>query len=118
MKKGIISTTALCCAALIGCAIPCMATETPTITESYTQKIQQEEAIIVRIDQNNVTLQSISDKSKIMTISSNNAADFKIGEKVTVVGNTLKKFESAPAATAKPGDSSSSSKTPASDNKL
>lgn len=116
MKKGSILTVA-CCAALLGSALPCMATTEPSAPESYTQKIQQEEATIVHIDQNNVTLQSTSDKSKIMTITSNNAADFKIGEKVTVMGTTLKKFESAPAPASQPEQSPPGATTPASDTK-
>jgi hypothetical protein len=118
MKQATISKSALLCAALIAFATPCAATETPATTGHYNQKIQQEEAFVVRIDQNNVTLQSASDKSRILTIVSSNAADFKVGEKVTVMGDTLKKFENAPNSAVKPEDSSSSTTKPASENKL
>ncbi|RII29758.1 MAG: hypothetical protein CXR30_10605 [Geobacter sp.] len=88
MKIGMMPKTAMCCALLLGSSLTCLASETPD-TGHYAQKIQQEEAIVVRIDQNNVTLQSTGDKEKIVTAPFSNAADFKVGDKVIVIGNSL-----------------------------
>ncbi len=114
MNSRIITKTALFCVTLIGFALPCIASETAAPPENIIQKTQQEEAVVVSIDQNNVTLQSTAEKGKTFTISSKNAADFKVGDRVTVVGNTLKKSETTPNTPVKPLDSSSSSQKPAS----
>jgi hypothetical protein len=89
MKIKRISRAALLCVSLLGLSVPCLANETPA-SGNYTHKIQQEEAVVVRINQNNVTLQAIGDKDKITTAPFSNAAEFKVGDKVIIVGNLLK----------------------------
>lgn len=98
MKHRIMTNTVLCCVALLGSAYTGMASD----EAPYAQKIQQEEAIVVRIDQHNVTLQAAKDKDKIVTAPFSNAEDFKVGDRVVVIGNSLK--PSDPAATPQPGD--------------
>ena len=98
MKIKRILKAALICVSLLGLSVPCLATETPA-SGNYAQKIQQEEAIVVRIDQNNVTLQAVGDKSKITTAPFSNAAEFKVGDKVIVVGNVLKQLNNAESDT-------------------
>ena len=108
MKIVKMSKTVLICVSLLGLAIPCLANETPAagnVSGNNEQKIQQEEAIVVRIDQNNVTLQAVGDKDKKLTAPFINAAEFKAGDKVVLMGNTLKK-------------ASSDSNTPATGNKM
>lgn len=92
------STVVLICASLLGLAIPCMANEIPA-SENNAQKIQQEEAIVIRIDQNNVTLQSVGDKEKKLTAPFINASEFKAGDKVIISGNTLRKASSGSKTT-------------------
>ena len=92
MKIANMSKTALLCVSLLGLAVPCMANEIPA-SGIHAQKSQQAEAIVVQIDQNNVTLQSVGDKDKKVTAPFSNAAEFKVGDKVVLVGNTLKKFD-------------------------
>ena len=116
MKLGNMSKTALFCVSLLGSSIPCLATESPSSGE-YSQKVLQEEAIIVRIDQSNVTLQSIGDKSKTITAPFGNAAEFKVGDKVIVMGNTLKKNDGL-TEKAQPKDASSDTKADPAANKM
>lgn len=104
MKTKNIVKAALLGGSLLGLSIPCLAATEPAApaptSGSYTQKLQQEEAIVVRIEQNNVTLQSVGDKNKITTAPFSNAAEFKVGDKVIVVGNALKQ-SSDPASDTK-----------------
>jgi len=83
-------TTALLCASILGLSIPCLASEIPASGISA-QKVQQEEAIVLRVEQNNVTLQAVADKDKKLTAPFSNASEFKAGDKVILSGNTLKK---------------------------
>lgn len=104
MKIVKMSKTVLICVSLLALSIPCLANEIP-VSGNNAQKIQQEEAIVVRIDQNNVTLQAAGDKDKKLTAPFINAAEFKAGDKVVLMGNTLKK-------------ASSDTKTPPTGNKM
>lgn len=118
MKNGIIPRAALICATLLGFAFPCPASEAPAGTPDSIQKVQPEEAIIIRIDQNRVTLQSATGTGTTSTITTSNAADLKVGDRVTVVGTTLKKSDSAPATAEKTETPPSASASPTSHNKL
>jgi len=88
-----MSKTVVICASLLGLAIPCFASEIP-VSANNAQKYQQEEAIVLRVDQNNVTLQAVGDKNKKLTAVFSNASEFKAGDKVILSGNTLKKASS------------------------
>ncbi len=99
MKTKKLLKASLLCASLLGFAIPCFAAPEAPAAGGYAQKIQKEEAVVVRIDQNNVTLQGVADKSKITTAPFSNAAEFKVGDKVVVVGNTLKQSSDATSDT-------------------
>jgi hypothetical protein len=60
------------------------------------QKAVGEEAIVAKIDREKVTLQSTTDKSKEYTVSLSDTGELKIGDKVRVLGNSIKKLESMP----------------------
>ncbi|MSM40164.1 MAG: hypothetical protein GJT30_11155 [Geobacter sp.] len=87
MKLGILMQTVLCCISLLGLSMTCLATETPNAAQ------KQEEAIVVRIDHNDVTLQAVGDKDRTITAPFSNAAEFKVGDKVVIIGNTLRSSE-------------------------
>jgi len=93
MKIEQMSKTVVICASLLVLAIPCLASEIP-VSANNAQKYQQEEAIVIRVDQNNVTLQAVGDKDKKLTAPFTNASEFKAGDKVILSGNTLKKASS------------------------
>jgi hypothetical protein len=118
MKIGIIPRAALISATLLGFALPCPASETPAGAQDSIQKVQPEEAIVIRIDQNKVTLQSATDTAKTSTMTASDAADLKVGDRVTVVGATLKKSDSAPSSGAKTDVPPSASTSSTSQNKL
>lgn len=110
--------TGILCASLLGLALQSLATEAPD-TGNYAAKIKQEESIVVRIDQNNVTLQAIGDKDKKITAPFSNAAEFKVGDKVIISGNTLKKSDGdIPENGQQPGNSAPVTSSPPSANKL
>lgn len=118
MKIGTIPKAALLCSALLGFTVPCPASEAPTGATDSVRKVQQEEAVIISIDQNKVTLQSVADTSKLTTITTGSATDLKVGDRVTVIGTTLKKSEVPPPQHFKGGDTSpSSSASPTPGNK-
>ena len=117
MKIANMSKTALFCVSLLGLAIPCMANEIP-VSGNHTQKIQQAEAIVVHIDQNNVTLQAVEDKDKKMIAPFSNAAEFKVGDKVVLEGNTLKKSDSSLTDVPQPHDATSGVEAAPTGNKM
>lgn len=92
MKIAKTSKAVLFCVALLGLSIPCFANEIRA-SGNNVQRIQQqqEEAIVLHVDQNNVTLQSVGDKDKKLTAPFINATEFKVGDKVVLMGNVLKK---------------------------
>lgn len=93
MKIANMSKTTLFCVSLLGLSIPCLANEIPD-SVSNSQVIQQAEAVVLHIDQNNVTLQDLGDKNNKIIDTFSNAGEFKAGDKVIFVGNTLKKASS------------------------
>lgn len=94
MKIGKMSKTIMICVSLLTMSIPCLAKSAPVAgqPEQTEQKNQQADATIIQIDKNNVTLQGIADKEKKITAPFINAAEFKVGDKVIVTGDTLKKI--------------------------
>lgn len=98
MKLGILMQTVLCCISLLGLSMTCMATETPNAAQ------KQEEAIVVRIDHNDVTLQAVGDKDRTITAPFSNAAEFKVGDKVVIIGNTLRSSEKTSGDKSQPID--------------
>lgn len=94
MKIGTTSTAVLFCVSLMGLAMPCLANEPPT-TGQYKQKTIQEEATVVSIEQNNVTLQIAGERERKVAAHFGNAGEFKVGDRVVVVGNTLKKCDNS-----------------------
>lgn len=93
MKITKMSKTVLYCASLLALSVPCLANEIP-VSGNNAQKIQQEEAVVISVDQNNVTLEAVGNKEKKLTASFSNASEFKAGDKVILTGNTLKKASS------------------------
>ena len=118
MRTRFISKAALLCAVLLGFAAPCPASEAPAVTPDSIQTAQPEEAVIVSINRNKVTLQSITNAGKITTITSDTTEGLKAGDRVTLVGTTLKKSELPAPQHFKGGETSpSSSAAPTSGNK-
>lgn len=115
MKIVNISKKALLCISLLGLTVPCMANEIPQ-SGKHVQRVEQEEAIIVNIDQNYVTLQSVGDKDKISSIPFSNTGRLKVGDKVIVTGNTFKIKEDS--GKTGPGGTSSEDKLPENGKKL
>ena len=109
MKIGKMSTTVLFCVSLLGLSMPCLANEPPN-SGQVRQKISQEDAIVVSIEQNNVTLQFAGEKERKVTASFGNASEFKVGDRVFVVGNSLKKSDSGLTDKAPANDSSTNTK--------
>jgi hypothetical protein len=66
------------------------------------QGVVGEEAIIAKIDNGKVTLQSSSDGSKVITVSLNDTASLKVGDKVKVQGNSVSKIDAMPGSTDQP----------------
>lgn len=118
MKSRIIPKAALLCAALLGFAAPCPANEAGAAAPDSVQKVQTEEAIITAMEQNRVTLQSATDPGKTSTLTTSVAAGLKVGDRVTVVGTTLKKCDSAPGNGGKGEAAPSASAAPTSHNAL
>jgi len=108
MKIVSLSITALLYASILGSPVICLSGEIPA-TGNYAQKALQDEAIILRIEQNNVTLQTTGDKGKKVTAPFSNATEFKVGDKVVVVGNTLKRPDQVEAV--QPGGAYSDTNT-------
>ena len=86
------SKAILLCAAILGLSAPVMAYETSDSAPAV-QKLDQQKAVILQIEQTNVTLQPLGDKTQKVTAPFANAAEFKVGDTVTISGNTLKKAE-------------------------
>ncbi len=66
------------------------------------QGIIGDEAIISKIERDKVTLRSATDANKVITVSLDNAGDLKVGDKVKVQGNIVKKLDAAPDPAAQP----------------
>jgi hypothetical protein len=62
------------------------------------QGVVGEEAVVTKIDNDKVTLQSMRDGSKEVTVSLNDAPNLKVGDKVKVQGNTVSKPDAMPSA--------------------
>jgi len=54
-----------------------------------------DEAVVTKVDRDKVTCQSLSDKSKEVVVSMSNAEDMKVGDRVLVQGNSVKKLDAA-----------------------
>jgi hypothetical protein len=65
-------------------------------TAKEAQNTVGEEAIVAKIEREKVTLQSTTDKNKEYTVSLSDTGELKIGDKVRVMGNNIKKLESTP----------------------
>lgn len=98
-----ISQTALICASLLGATGYCLSSEIPQ-PFGHQQVVREAEAVILRIERNNVTLQDLGDRSNRITAPFSNAAQFKAGDKVFLVGDTMVKV-SANTATDRQSES-------------
>lgn len=107
MRIRFLTKAMLLCATLLGFAAPCPASGPPAASADSFQQAQSEEAVIVSINQNKVTLQSTSDKDRISTITTDTTTGLKVGDRVKVTGNVLTKAE-LPAA----GETGSSAPAP------
>jgi hypothetical protein len=73
-----------------------------------------EEAVITKVDHDKITCQSLSDKSKEVVVSMANAEDLKVGDRVLLQGNSLKKLDAAtPDSTQQPMPSTKDLEKPA-----
>lgn len=61
-----------------------------------------EEAVVTKIDHEKVTCQSLSDKSKEIVVSMSNAEDLKVGDRVLLQGNNVKKLDAVTDPTQQP----------------
>ncbi len=57
------------------------------------QGVVGDEAVISKIERDKVTLRSATDVNKEITVSLNNAGDLKVGDKVKVQGNIVRKLD-------------------------
>ena len=80
---------------LFGLAATAWSTEMNT-TGNEAQTAVGEEAIVAKIDRERVTLQSTTDKSMEYTVSLADTGELKVGDKVRVLGNNIKKLEPTP----------------------
>ncbi len=55
-----------------------------------------EEAVVTRIESDQVTVQSLTDSKKEMVISMKDTGMLKVGDRVSVQGNSVKKLENLP----------------------
>jgi hypothetical protein len=99
MKIVKMSKTALLCVSLLGLSIQCLANEIPA-SMSTQQVVREAEAVVINVDQGNVTLQDLGDKNNKIVASFSNADKFKAGDKVILVGDTLIKVSSNTQAAA------------------
>jgi hypothetical protein len=80
---------------LFGLAATAWSTEmNSTVNEAQTAV--GEEAIVAKIDREKVTLQCTTDKSMEYTVSLADTGELKVGDKVRVIGNNIKKVEATP----------------------
>ncbi len=63
------------------------------------QGIVGEDAIVAQIDNQKVTLKSSNGESREVTVSLNDVANLKVGDKVKVQGNNVTKLDAMPGAT-------------------
>ncbi len=94
MKNSTISKTAFLCVSLLGLSIQCFAHDVPDLTSNQ-QLIREAEAMVIRIDRDNVTLQDLGDKDNTIVAQFSNAEKFKAGDKVILVGDTLVKVSAS-----------------------
>lgn len=80
---------ALLCVSLLGLSVPCLASVIPDSLNN--QIFQQAEAVVIRVDRDNVLLQDLGDKDNKFVAQFSNAASFKAGDKVVLNGDKLKK---------------------------
>lgn len=97
MKITKMSKTALLCVSLLGLSIQCMANEIPDSINNQ-QVVREAEAMVIRVDRDNVTLQDLGDKNNKIVAPFSNADKFKAGDKVILVGDTLVKVSSTTLA--------------------
>lgn len=93
MKIANVSKTALICVSLLGLSIQCLANEIPDSANNQ-QVVREAEAMVIHVDRDKVTLQDLGDKSNKFVAPFSNAANFKAGDKVILVGDTLVKVSS------------------------
>lgn len=93
MKISKMSKTALLCVSMLGLSIQCLANEIPDSINNQ-QVVREAEAVVIRIDRGNVTLQDLGDKSNKFVAPFSNAEQFKAGDKVILIGDTLVKVSS------------------------
>lgn len=79
MKNSTISKTAFLCVSLLGLSIQCFAHDVPDLTSNQ-QLIREAEAMVIRIDRDNVTLQDLGDKDNTIVAQFSNAEKFKAGD--------------------------------------
>lgn len=78
-------------ASLVACAAPAWAAE-PTAKNA--QEIVGEEAVVSKVDRDQITLQSATQQGKECTLPMPDTKDLKVGDKVKVEGNAVMKVES------------------------
>lgn len=61
-----------------------------------------DEAVVSKIDRDKITLRSAIDANKEITVSMNNPGDLKVGDKVKVQGNIIKKLDAISDTGAQP----------------
>lgn len=88
-----MSKAALVCVSLLGLSIQCLANEIPDSANNQ-QVVREAEAMVIHVDQDKVTLQDLGDKNNKFVAPFSNAASFKAGDKVILVGDTLVKVSS------------------------
>jgi len=73
-----------------------------------------EEAVVTKVDHDKITCQSLTDKSKEVVVSMTNAEDLKVGDRVLLQGNSVKKLDAAaPDPTQQPMPSTKDLEKPA-----
>lgn len=97
MKIVKMSKTALLCVSMLGLSIQCLANEIPDSINNQ-QVVREAEAMVIRVDRDNVTLQDLGDKSNKFIAPFSNADQFKAGDKVILIGDTLIKVSSSTQA--------------------
>ncbi len=86
---------------LLGFAAVSWANDTVPASQDA-QGVVGEEAIVANIDNDKVTLRSSGDATREFTVSSADAANLKVGDKVKVQGNNVSKLDAIPGASGRP----------------
>jgi len=74
----------------------------PPLSGKDVQGLIGDQAVISMVKQDQVTLKSLNGESRQITLTMNNAKEFKIGDKVNVQGNMVQKQDAASSNNSKP----------------